>query len=471
MRIEIINWGPIQRCEYDLNKPLIVTYGENNIGKSYAMQVMYLLLKKILYFSNIAMHMGGYFQEMEIKTSEIENILKSFVLEEKEANRDITDEVLALSVKTFEKMLLPEFRTSLENTFGTYSKIVEQNPIIKLYLDNEHIYTFLLNENKMEIDIKINKIYLRKTTSNFHKSRNCKDHYDIYVYQNHVNTPLNLIRSKVFELVAEFAKEIRGRIKDVYFLPASRSGIYTGMSSFGPIMAQISQNRAFFNRPFQIPSIPEPISDYYMELSNIKADRYLKYEDLAHEIEESILNGKVEFDSRNKTITYQGNNVDQALEMNDVSSMVSEISPIVAYLKYIVNTGVMRNKVTTTRTKKSVSIIFIEEPEAHLHPLNQIKLMKTFMKLSQSNVNLVIASHSNYIFNELNNRVLAGELDNNTYSPIVMKWENGKSNTYPMEMDEFGVSDTNFADASTLLYDEREELIVKLMERMENEEG
>ena len=68
MRIEIINWGPIQRCEYDLNKPLIVTYGENNIGKSYAMQVMYLLLKKILYFSNIAMHMGGYFQEMELKT-------------------------------------------------------------------------------------------------------------------------------------------------------------------------------------------------------------------------------------------------------------------------------------------------------------------------------------------------------------------------------------------------------------------
>lgn len=34
-------------------------------------------------------------------------------------------------------------------------------------------------------------------------------------------------------------------------------------------------------------------------------------------------------------------------------------------------------------------------------------------------------------------------------------------------MDEFGVSDSNFADASEILCDEREELIIKLMEKME----
>mgnify|MGYP000346880390 FL=1 len=97
--------------------------------------------------------------------------------------------------------------------------------------------------------------------------------------------------------------------------------------------------------------------------------------------------------------------------MNDVSSMISEISPIVAYLKYIVRTG-NRAKFTMNAS----SIIFIEEPEAHLHPINQIKLMKIFTKLAKTNIKLVIASHSNYIFNELNNRVLAGELDKNTYS-------------------------------------------------------
>lgn len=59
--------------------------------------------------------------------------------------------------------------------------------------------------------------------------------------------------------------------------------------------------------------------------------------------------------------------------------------------------------------------------------------------------------------------------DISTYSPILMKCENEESNTYYMDMDEFGVSDSNFADASEILCDEREELIIKLMEKMENE--
>ena len=43
MKIKIVNFGPIKEFEFDLSKKLIVTYGDNNIGKSYAMQVVYLL--------------------------------------------------------------------------------------------------------------------------------------------------------------------------------------------------------------------------------------------------------------------------------------------------------------------------------------------------------------------------------------------------------------------------------------------
>lgn len=304
MKIEIRNFGPICKYECDLDKSLIVIYGENNIGKSYA-------------------------------------------------NKD-------------------------------------------------EEYIFLPNENQMDINIKIKKIFLRKTESNFHKSRNNKEHYDVYVYENYINTPVNLVGEKISEMSRDFARKILAWMRDVYFLPASRSGIYTGMSSFGPIMAQLSQNRAYFTRSFQIPSIPEPISDYYMALSNIKNDRSAKFSDVAYEIEEDVLKGEVKFDVRKKALTYQGKTIEHSFEMNDVSSMVSEISPIVAYLKYIVKQGNNRIKATMN----AASIIFIEEPEAHLHPLNQIKLMKSFTRLAKSNVKLVMASHSNYIFNELNNRVL-----------------------------------------------------------------
>ena len=93
---------------------------------------------------------------------------------------------------------------------------------------------------------------------------------------------------------------------------------------------------------------------------------------------------------------------------------------------------------------------------------------------SQYNIRLgyikELCNPSNYIFNELNNRILAEDLDKEVYSPILMKSEDGKSKTCYMDMDEFGVSDTNFADASDSLYNEREELVMKMMERWESQE-
>lgn len=48
MKIEIERFGPMKKFQYDLSKDLIVTYGNNNIGKSYSMQIVYLLLKTFI---------------------------------------------------------------------------------------------------------------------------------------------------------------------------------------------------------------------------------------------------------------------------------------------------------------------------------------------------------------------------------------------------------------------------------------
>ena len=48
MKVIIEKFGPVKKFEYDLDKDMIVTYGNNNIGKSYAMQIVYLLLKTFI---------------------------------------------------------------------------------------------------------------------------------------------------------------------------------------------------------------------------------------------------------------------------------------------------------------------------------------------------------------------------------------------------------------------------------------
>ena len=112
-------------------------------------------------------------------------------------------------------------------------------------------------------------------------------------------------------------------------------------------------------------------------------------------------------------------------------------------------------------------MIFIEEPEAHLHPENQVKLMKIFTKLAKKPVKLFMASHSNYVFNELNNRLLAGELGRDEYAPVLMKYKDGKSSTYDMKIDAFGVDDDNFQDVSENILEEREMLINNIVQKME----
>lgn len=67
MKITIKNWGPIEEFQYDFSKSMIVTYGDNNIGKSYAMQVVYLFLKHLIrYAENTARYIGSNFTKSSL---------------------------------------------------------------------------------------------------------------------------------------------------------------------------------------------------------------------------------------------------------------------------------------------------------------------------------------------------------------------------------------------------------------------
>lgn len=473
MRVQIFNWGPIEKCEFDLEKKLSVIYGDNNIGKSYAMQALYLLMKKLLeYTSGMDVKFYPVYKRYFRNSPVIMQLVEGFASDANVREKNITGEIIGLYAKRLEQEWLPEWLNSLENTFGTFSKILEEKPYVIMEGINGWKLAIYLQEQKIDFDIRIKPIYLKRSSSDFHKSRNGIDRFDIYVYNNRVEASIQIIEEKEWEIQKIFEEGITQIASNVYFLPASRSGIYTGMNSFGPILAQLSQNRASIKGGIQIPSIPEPISDYYMELSAVRGDGYKHFTELAAEIEKRVLKGEVLYDNKKKTIIYSEENTDYALEMSDVSSMVSEISPITAYLKYIVKKErpILKRQETIRKPVCPTSVIFIEEPEAHLHPENQVELIKIFVQLAKQNVKLVMASHSNYVFNELNNLILGKELDVDMYAPIFMCRDGRKSFTKYMKADELGVSDENFTDIAEKLYQEREELIQRMMQETEQED-
>jgi len=139
------------------------------------------------------------------------------------------------------------------------------------------------------------------------------------------------------------------------------------------------------------------------------------------------------------------------LDMFQVSSMAAEISPLVLFLKYIIAPS--HNK------KESKSLLFIEEPEAHLHPEIQVKLMEIFAKLVKHNIKIIITSHSNYIFNKMNNLILEKKLDVSNMSAIILEQSEQGSISRVLPTDYLGVEDENFIGVTEQLFNEKIELI------------
>jgi predicted ATPase len=242
-------------------------------------------------------------------------------------------------------------------------------------------------------------------------------------------------------------------IRHIHYLPASRSGLYQALSAFSQIFAELSKSRGILKKKVDIPSIPEPVSDYFLGLSAIRTrepgtdNEILR---LVKETETDILKGEVVFDEETKRMIFLPRQTGLRLDMSLTSSMVSELSPVISYLKYIVAFA------------DGISLIFIEEPEAHLHPEAQIRLMEIFAKLVSANVRIVMTSHSSHMFNKMNNLILEKKIDPNTTGTVVFKeTDEGGVGTY-ISTDELGADDENFLEVTEKLFTEKLELIEKL---------
>ena len=106
---------------------------------------------------------------------------------------------------------------------------------------------------------------------------------------------------------------------------------------------------------------------------------------------------------------------------------------------------------------QSPSLLFIEEPEAHLHPEVQVKLMEFFARLTKHNVKVIMTSHSNYMFNKLSNLLLTDELEPAKVGSYLMRAtpEGSVMDDFAMRAEEEGIADENFVDVAEQLYNER----------------
>jgi len=453
MIIKYKHFGPINEFEIDLSKNMTFIYGKNNIGKSYAITACYLILKNLINMPDrgylyaiserVITRRMRYISE---KTSQVNDVV-------------INDEIGKIIINMLSYVFIEHLQESFVSSFTNIENISNSKTDNKfeIYLDFP-LFSFTITEKDSLLtinDIKVKKRIILRGVKKHRYPRVDDKSSDIFLYYHKEENFKEDLKQFITTILEDMVSHIRNYVNNVYYLPASRSGLYQALSAFSQIVAEFAKKKSFLTNKMVLPSISEPLSDYFLRLSEIDSRLHSneKMLELANLIEKELLNGVVRFDQRAKKMLYKPNGTNVLLEISAASSMVAEISPIVLYLRYIVN-----NIYTLTKRRRfgedAVPLIFIEEPEAHLHPEAQAILMFLFSRLIKCKVNMIITSHSNYMFNKMNNLILSKEIDINNIQSYLLEQKDYGSEAKSMVLSKLGFNDDNFSIIAEELYNE-----------------
>ncbi|MXY53201.1 MAG: AAA family ATPase [Gammaproteobacteria bacterium] len=188
-----------------------------------------------------------------------------------------------------------------------------------------------------------------------------------------------------------------------YFLPADRTGV---MHSHHVIVSALLQRASLAGiRRFDgVPMLSGVMADFldvlvsHVSQLNRWPGRSEGTPELAEGIEQRVLNGRVQVNAGEvgyPAFSYRPSGWRQDLPLMRASSMVSELAPVVLYLRHVVRKG---------------DLLIIEEPESHLHPAKQTTFARELAAIVNAGVRVVITTHSEWFLEQIGNLVRAAEL-------------------------------------------------------------
>jgi len=180
------------------------------------------------------------------------------------------------------------------------------------------------------------------------------------------------------------------------YLPASRTGFMLTYKTL--IQNMISREYSGLDDGEQYKSqFVLPLAHFLKDWVGLEISENTKYGDVAAYIEKEILQGEVKRDaSPMPSVLYRPEHGKKDLPLHVTSSLVTELTPIILFLK----------------SKTAYNLMIIEEPEAHLHLNVQRVITRALARLVNAGLPIWITTHSDTIFQQINNLVKVGHLKN-----------------------------------------------------------
>ncbi|MFK5976573.1 MAG: AAA family ATPase [Sulfurovum sp.] len=144
-------------------------------------------------------------------------------------------------------------------------------------------------------------------------------------------------------------------------------------------------------------------------ITQLNTNTKFKNSEFSDFIENLIMKGRVGIFEDNNNIEFKLKNGD-SINLNYLSSTVSELIPLVVFLKR----GIIKRN----------GLLVIEEPEAHLSFENQKLMAKLIALFLQNDIKVLITTHSDFLIYELNNLIMKDTIIKNKDKVDIEIYEN-----------------------------------------------
>lgn len=243
---------------------------------------------------------------------------------------------------------------------------------------------------------------------------------------------------------------------NTYYLPAARSGILQSHKQLASAIVGMSPFAGI--EPLEIDRLSGVVADFLSVLLTLEPETRGELFEVAEFLERRIARGRIYLESSGvpyPEIYYEARG--HKFKMHRASSMVSELAPLILYLKHQLAPG---------------DLLIFEEPESHLHPANQRILAHAIVKMVRKGVKVMITTHSDYFLPQLGNfvrlsalpaeRARRGYDDEDYLNPddvgcYLFAWDGEEGGSVVRELEvstEEGIPEDEFADVGEGLYSE-----------------
>ena len=425
LQLSVSNFGPIAKAEIDL-RPLTVFVGPSNTGKSYLAILIYALHR---FFSDYTELQNFGFGKVGLIIHQSIEGQQLFDKDSIKQSADWFTQIYDESKLNNTIIQLPDFIASmirpLFSNVGDFSQdIVEEakrsfgiedtKKLIRHNNRNDAKITLGVKPFEYELTLKRNKctesaisifeevpLYIDLRTQEINEIR-----FWVGPAQM-LNTPsIDANDDAVQKIGARFMSALFSSVVNnavnplnntAHYLPADRTGV---MHSHRVVLASLikSAPTGGLRRDLPLPELSGVLADFLGQLVGLRERSTHVQGNLGKSIEQQILKGLI----RNKDsetgypmFSYQPQGWREDLPLMNTSSMVSELAPVVLYLRHFVQPG---------------DLLIIEEPESHLHPAMQAEFIRQLAAVVQSGIRVMLTTHSEWVLDELANLVYLSDL-------------------------------------------------------------